>query len=99
LRYRQEYYRGEAEDNAEILSIDEQVEVAYGHFEPAVLTKDTVAIEPDVAEYKLYAPGVGPVLALGISGGGNREELVDATQVSEEVARAAGTTPLGEPYA
>jgi len=29
-----------------------------------------------VLEYKLYAPGVGPVLVLGVSGGADREELV-----------------------
>ena len=98
MQYRQEYYEGEAEDNGEILSIDEQVEVAYGHFEDAVLTKDTITIEPDVQEYKLYAAGVGPVLVFGVSGGGGREELVDVTQVSDEIARTAGTTPLGEAY-
>jgi hypothetical protein len=98
MRYRQEYYEGQAEDNGEILGVDEQVEVAYGHFEGAVLTKDTITIEPDVVEYKIYAPGVGPVLVFGVSGGGGREELVDFTQVGAERARAAGTIPLGEPY-
>lgn len=98
MRYRQEYYQGEAEDNGEILSVDEQVEVPYGHFERAVLTKDTITIEPDVQEYKLYAPGVGPVLVFGVSGGGGREELIDFTHVSDEIARKAGTTPLGETY-
>lgn len=98
MSYRQEYYRGEAEDNGEIMSIGEQVEVPAGHYDGAVLTKDTITIEPDVVEYKLYARGVGPVLALGISGGGGREELVEFTAVDEETAKAAGTTPLGEPY-
>ena len=98
MQYRQEYYEGEAEDNGEVLSVEEQVEVAYGHFEGAVLTKDTITIEPDVQEYKLYAPGVGPVLVFGVSGGGGREELVDFSKVSDEIARMAGTTPLGETY-
>lgn len=98
MRYRQEYYEDEAEDNGEILSVDEQAETANGHVEEAVLTKDTITIEPDVLEYKLYARGVGPVLVLGVSGGGGREELTDYTQVSEDLASAAGTTPLGETY-
>ena len=98
MRYRQEYYEGEAEDNGEILSVDEQVDVPFGHFDGVLLTKDTIALEPDVLEYKLYAPGVGPVLVLGISGGGGQEALIDVTQVSDDVARAAGTTPLGEAY-
>jgi hypothetical protein len=98
MAYRQEYYQGEAEDNGEILSIEEQAEVPAGHYPDALLTKDTISIEPDVVEYKLYARDVGPVLVLGISGGGGREELVEVTNVDEETAQAAGTTPLGESY-
>jgi hypothetical protein len=69
MRYRQEYYAGEAEDNGEILSTDEQAEVPYGHFDDVILTKDTITIEPDVLECKLYARGVGPVLVLGCRAG------------------------------
>jgi hypothetical protein len=98
LAYRQEYYEGEAEDNGEILSLEEQAEVPAGHYTDALLTKDTVGLDPDVLEYKLYAPGVGPVLALGISGGGGGEELVKVEKVSAAAARAAGTAPLGERY-
>ncbi len=98
MQYRQEYYAGEAEDNGEILSIEEQVEVPTGHYDDAILTKDTITIEPDVVEYKLYARGVGPVLVFGVSGGGGREELIEFTTVDDTVAAAAGTTPLGESY-
>jgi hypothetical protein len=96
--YRQEYYEGEAEDNGEVLSLEEMADVPAGHFDDLLLTKDTITIEPDVLEYKLYAPGVGNVLTLGISGGIGREELVATSTVSSEVARAAGTEPLGSPY-
>jgi hypothetical protein len=98
MAYRQEYLKGEAEDNGEVLGLDEQAEVPAGHFDQALLTKDTITIEPDVLEYKLYAPGVGPVLVLGVSGGGGREELVEVGTVPADVARAAGSTPLGESY-
>jgi hypothetical protein len=98
LRYRQEYWAGKAEDNGEVLAVGEQVDVAAGHFDEVLLTRDTNALEPKVLEYKLYAPGVGPVLALGLSGGGGREELVKVENVALEAARAAGTTPLGEAY-
>jgi hypothetical protein len=98
LRYRQEYYEGEAEDNGEILGTNEQAQVPAGLYREALLTKDTTALEPDVLEYKLYAPGIGPVLALGISGGSGREELVEMEKVGSEAARLAGTTPLGQPY-
>ena len=98
MAYRQEYYAGEAEDNGEVLSTDEQVEVPAGHWDGALLTKDTNALEPEILEYKLYAPEVGLVLAIGVSGGGGREELVSVEHVDADAARAAGTTPLGEPY-
>lgn len=98
MSYRQEYYKGEAEDNGEILSTGEQVEAPAGHYDDAVLTKDTITIQPDVVEYKFYARGVGPVLVLGISGGAGREELIEVATVDEETAKAAGTTPLGDSY-
>jgi hypothetical protein len=73
---RQEYYKGHAEDRAKILSLGEQAEVPFGHFDRVLLTKEWNPLEPKVLEYKLYARGVGPVLALTISGGSDREELV-----------------------
>jgi hypothetical protein len=41
-----------------------------------LLTKDYTPLEPDLLEHKLYAPGVGPVLALTVAGGSDREELL-----------------------
>ncbi len=76
MKYRQEYYADEAEDNAQILSLDEQAEVPFGHFKNVLLTKDYTPLEPKVLEYKLYAKDVGPVSVLGVSGGGGREELL-----------------------
>lgn len=96
--YRQEFYLGQAEDNGAVLSLDEQAEVPAAHYSRALLTKDTSTIEPDVLEYKLYAPGVGPVLTLGVSGGAGREELLEVGMIPAGVATAAGTTPLGERY-
>ena len=76
LTYRQEYLAGEAEDAAEILSLDEQAQVPFGHFRDAVLVKEFTPLHPRVLEYKLYAKGVGIVLAIAVSGGSDREELV-----------------------
>jgi hypothetical protein len=80
LAYRQEHYAGEAEDRAKVLSVDEQAEVPFGHFTDVVLTKDLGPLEPRVLEYKLYAPGVGPVLTLDVSGASGREELIAFTR-------------------
>jgi hypothetical protein len=76
LEYRQEYYAGEAEDAATVLSIDEWVEVPAGAYRDVLMTKDYTPLQPEVLEHKLYAKGVGPVLAMAISGGSDREELL-----------------------
>ena len=91
MSYRQEYYEGEAEDRAEVLSTDEQVEVPFGHFEGALMTKDLVPLEPKVSEYKLYARGVGPVLTLQTSGGSGSEELIDYSRSGRTDATAGNT--------
>ncbi|MGH8867399.1 MAG: hypothetical protein ACRDYU_05305 [Actinomycetes bacterium] len=77
--YRQEYLEGEAEDAAEMLSLDEKVSGPTGAYDRVVMTKDYTPLEPDVLEHKLYAPGVGLVLEVGVSGGSSRVELVKAT--------------------
>ena len=76
LRYRQEYYKGHAEDKAKVLSLREQAEVPFGHFRRVLMTRDVNPLEPNVLEFKFYARGVGPVLAVTVSGGSDREELL-----------------------
>jgi hypothetical protein len=76
LSYRQEYYAGEAEDKGEVIMTDAKAEVPFGHFDPVLMTQDTNPLEPKVLEFKFYARGVGPVLAVSVSGGSDREELL-----------------------
>jgi hypothetical protein len=76
VTYRQEYYSGQAEDAAAILSATEWVQVTFGSFRHVLLTKDFTPLQPEILEYKFYARDVGPVLVLGVSGGATREELV-----------------------
>jgi hypothetical protein len=78
MAYRQEFYAGHAEDRATVLSLGEQVEVPYGLFRKGtvLMTREWNPLEPRVLEHKFYARGVGPVLAIGVSGGSDREELV-----------------------
>ena len=76
LTYREEYYKGHAEDRSKVLALDQQVEAPAGHFTGAILTDDYSPLEPKVSEYKLYAKGVGPVVAVSVSGESEREDLV-----------------------
>ena len=63
--YRQEYYKGEAEDTAEVVSLDESATVPYGSFDRVLETREWTPLEPSYDEHKYYAAGVGQV-----SGGG-----------------------------
>jgi hypothetical protein len=81
MAYRQEYYKGVAEDKGAVITVgQEQVEVPFGHLDADVLmTRDLVPTEPKVQELKFYAPGVGPVLSVHTDGAGGRAELVSYT--------------------
>lgn len=74
--YRQEYLAGVAEDQAEIVSLAESATVPYGTFADCLQTRDTTPLDPQVLEYKFYAPGVGNVLT---TEGDTREELLTVT--------------------
>jgi hypothetical protein len=76
LAYREEFYEGHAEDAAEILTLDAAAEVPFGAFENLLQTRNTTPLEPNLVEEKFYARGIGVVLALTVSGGTDREELV-----------------------
>jgi hypothetical protein len=78
--YREEYYAGHAEDRSRVLALDQQAEVPSGHFRDVILTEDYTPVEPNVLELKMYAPGIGQVLAQTVSGGSEREELISFTK-------------------
>ncbi len=82
MSYRQEYYKGEAEDKGAVVSVgEEQVEVPFGFYKPedVLMTRDLVPTEPKVQELKFYARDVGPVLSVHTDGAGGRAELVSYT--------------------
>ncbi len=76
MAYRQEYQRGNAEDHAHVLGVDQKVQVPLARYRGAVLTEDLTPLEPNLVELKYYARGVGPVLTLTVSGGAGRDELI-----------------------
>jgi hypothetical protein len=78
MRYRQEHSKGHAEDRAKIVSLNERVKVPLRRYRHTLMTLETSPLEPDVLEAKFYARGVGQVLAVDLSGGRDREELIRA---------------------
>jgi hypothetical protein len=79
LMYRQEYYAGQAEDAAEILAVDEHVEVPAGTYDGCLKTRDYTPLDPEIEEQKWYARGVGPVQVVQTKGGTSTEKLIEFT--------------------
>jgi len=77
--YRQEYYRGHAEDMATVLGVRASDVVPFVAFRDAVRTKDFTPLEPRLVEHKFYAPDIGLVLEKTLKGGSGRLELVEYT--------------------
>jgi hypothetical protein len=75
--YRQEFYEDEAEDLAEVLSLNKSVSVPYGSFDNCLQTKEWTPLESDVVEEKYYASGIGVVLEVGVKGSSERVELIE----------------------
>jgi hypothetical protein len=68
--YRQEYYKGEAEDWATVLSLSESASVPTGSYSDILMTKEWSALDtPLVYEHKYYAQGVGFIMTKYVEGG------------------------------
>ena len=72
----QEYYQGEAEDQADVIRIGETITTRYGTFSDTVRTKDYTALETSVVENKAYTGGVGFVYLEHVTGPAEKVELV-----------------------
>ena len=61
--YRQEYYKGEAEDMATVLSLSDSASVPTGSYSHLLVTNEWSALaNPPVFEHKYYAKGIGNIL-------------------------------------
>jgi hypothetical protein len=75
--YRQEYYKGQAEDMADVVVLGETVTVPYGTFKDCLKTRDWSKVEPSLNEFKYYSSEVGGVVLEVDVNTGERVELVD----------------------
>jgi hypothetical protein len=65
--FRQEYYKGQAQDHFQIVGVASA---------KVLLTKEWTPLEPAVIDHKLYVRGIGMVLEQSIAGPTERGELV-----------------------
>lgn len=77
--YRQEYYRGHAEDQAKVLGDSGTVQVPAGTFRHTIATKETTRLEPGIVEKKWYAPGIGEIKSQDVKGSKEGFQLVKVT--------------------
>ncbi|MFL5945820.1 MAG: hypothetical protein ACJ74C_10350 [Gaiellaceae bacterium] len=75
--FRQEYYKGQAEDHFQVLSVAANVITPYTASPRAILTKEWTPLEPDTLDHKLYVRGIGLVREETIRGGDELWELSD----------------------
>jgi hypothetical protein len=76
-KFRQEWFKGQAEDVYQALSSSARRSVPYGTFTGLLRTLETNALEPGVRDNKYYARGIGSINELTVHGGNERLSLVD----------------------
>jgi hypothetical protein len=75
--FRQEFYKGHAEDHFEVLSLSAGVTVPYLTSKHALLTKEWTPLEPGVLDHKYYVRGIGTVKEAAVKGPLETNILVD----------------------
>jgi hypothetical protein len=73
---RQEFYKGEAQDQFQVLSLHATVKVPYTTSTQGLLTKEWSPLEPGVLDHKIYLYGVGDVLEETMKGAPEKAVLV-----------------------
>jgi hypothetical protein len=66
--YRQEFFAGEAEDEAQVVDRGLDIRVPYGSFHDCIKTVEWTRLEPGIKEAKFYCPRVGFVKATDVQG-------------------------------
>ncbi|MCL6285846.1 hypothetical protein M3P21_20215 [Ruegeria sp. 2012CJ41-6] len=99
--YYQEYRVGEAEDEAILVRVNQTIETDLATYTNAITTLETTSLEPSVAEFKSYAPGVGLVrIEEGILPDGTAEldvQLQHEAQVGpRELPDLSELAPVGD---
>lgn len=60
--YRQEYYKGEAEDMRDVVAINQTVDNKVATYNNCVKMYDWTPLDPESKEYKYYCPSVGAMV-------------------------------------
>ena len=80
VEYRQEYYKGHAEDYAKVLAGGQAVAVPAGSYSGCIKIEEWNALKNEPHTSKFYCPQVGIALETSAVSGGDRVELVRITR-------------------
>jgi hypothetical protein len=76
-RFRQEWYRGHAEDVFKVVDRSAAVTVPYASFRHALRTAEWTALEPEALDDKFYVAGIGQVAEVSVRGPREALRLVE----------------------
>jgi hypothetical protein len=76
-QFRQEWFKGQAEDTFKVISLDTPVKVPAGSFRHALRTAERTDLEPGVLDNKYYVTGIGEVVEAAVRGPAERLQLVE----------------------
>lgn len=75
--FRQEWFKGHAEDVFKVVDLSSPVSVPYGTFRNALRTEENTALEPGVLDNKYYVKGVGQVVEKSVKGPREALQLIE----------------------
>lgn len=87
--YRQEYYKGEAEDMGDVIALGETVAVPYGTFTDCLKTRDWTQLNPGADEHKYYCPEIGRVVLEVSLESGKKVQLVEIAAEIQQIEEIA----------
>ena len=76
LLFRQEWYKGHAEDQFSTADLAASITVPFGTYRTSLRTEETTSLEPTVVDNKYYAMGIGEVEEIQVKGPPPIEKLV-----------------------
>lgn len=76
-KFRQEWLKGEAEDQYRAVSKSAKAAAPYGTFTHALRTEETSGLEPGVRDNKYYVKGIGEIIETTVKGPVETLKLVD----------------------
>ncbi|MFD7512192.1 hypothetical protein ACFV5N_23040 [Streptomyces sp. NPDC059853] len=79
--YQEEFVPGVAEDEAQVISISEDVTISLGRFSEVLKIRESSRLDPGVVTEKYYAKELGLIRSQRVQGGDNNLELAEITGV------------------